>query len=137
MRMLLTVLTVLAAAGLLAGPALAKPGVVTVGGGETVTVPGTDTQLTFAAVRDGRCPVDVDCMWEGLVEVELLVRTGSGDWVRTTLCNMCDQGWHEALVRGWIVGLVRLEPSVEDLAALGRVATVEDYRVLLTVEARP
>ena len=42
--------------------------------GQTASVAGTDTRLTFSEVReDSRCPTDVTCVWEGDAKIMVVV----------------------------------------------------------------
>ena len=42
--------------------------------GQTATVRGTDTRITFKQVReDSRCPVDVTCVWAGDAKIEIVI----------------------------------------------------------------
>lgn len=45
---------------------------LSVGVGETASVPGSDVTITFRSVtEDSRCPLDVTCVWEGNGRVAL------------------------------------------------------------------
>jgi hypothetical protein len=45
---------------------------LSVGVGETASVPGSDVSITFRSVtEDSRCPLDVTCVWEGNGRVAL------------------------------------------------------------------
>jgi hypothetical protein len=47
--------------------------------GQTATVRGTDTRITFKQVReDSRCPVDVTCVWAGDAKIEIVVTPDGG-----------------------------------------------------------
>lgn len=42
--------------------------------GQSATIKGTDTRITFTAVReDSRCPVDVTCVWAGDAKIEIVI----------------------------------------------------------------
>ena len=52
--------------------------------GQTATVRGTDTRITFNLVReDSRCPVDVTCVWEGDAKIEIVVAPSDSASTRT------------------------------------------------------
>ena len=48
--------------------------------GQTATIRGTDTRITFKLVReDSRCPVDVTCVWLGDAKIDIVVEpNGAG-----------------------------------------------------------
>ena len=52
--------------------------------GQTATVKGTDTRLTFSEVReDSRCPTDVTCVWAGDAKIRVVVsRNAAADETR-------------------------------------------------------
>jgi len=63
-----------------------EPGVAfTLAPGQTATVRRADARVTFREVReDSRCPVDVQCVWEGDAKVEVTIaRTGSPTETKT------------------------------------------------------
>lgn len=48
--------------------------------GQTVVVPGTGLELTFIrATEDSRCPENVQCIWAGVLVVEIEVKSGNGE----------------------------------------------------------
>lgn len=52
--------------------------------GQTATIRGTDTRITFSLVReDSRCPVDVTCVWEGDAKIEIVVTPSDSASTRT------------------------------------------------------
>ena len=52
--------------------------------GQTATVRGTDTRITFKLVReDSRCPVDVTCVWEGDAKIEIVITPSDSAGTRT------------------------------------------------------
>ncbi len=54
--------------------------------GQTIVLPPDDVQVTFAEVlNDSRCPVGVQCFWEGMAEIALLVRPPSGETQQVTV----------------------------------------------------
>jgi hypothetical protein len=54
---------------------IAEPGVsFALPVGQTVSVKGTDTRLTFSEVReDSRCPTDVTCVWAADAKIRVVV----------------------------------------------------------------
>jgi hypothetical protein len=54
---------------------IVEPGAsFTLAPGQTATVRGTDTRITFRRVsEDSRCPVDVTCVWEGDAKIEIVI----------------------------------------------------------------
>jgi len=56
-----------------------EPGVpFELGPGETVRLGDSNSDLTFEAIiQDGRCPLNVACVWEGVGEVQFLLASGS------------------------------------------------------------
>jgi hypothetical protein len=52
---------------------------LSVGAGETASVPGSDVTITFRSVtEDSRCPLDVTCVWEGNGRVALTLSSAEG-----------------------------------------------------------
>jgi hypothetical protein len=52
---------------------------LSVGVGETASVPGSDVTITFRSVtEDSRCPLDVTCVWEGNGRVALTLSSADG-----------------------------------------------------------
>lgn len=52
---------------------------LSVGAGETASVPGSDVTITFRAVtEDSRCPLDVTCVWEGNGRLALTLSSPEG-----------------------------------------------------------
>ena len=48
--------------------------------GQTIVVPGTELELTFIrATEDSRCPENVQCIWAGVLVVEVEVKSGNGE----------------------------------------------------------
>jgi hypothetical protein len=63
----------------------AQPGVeFAISVGETATLAGTDTRITFKEVReDSRCPIDVTCVWAGDAKIAIIIsRSGSAEDTR-------------------------------------------------------
>ena len=61
-------------------------GPVTLEEGDTVFLSDVHTRVTFVAkTEDSRCPLGVDCVWEGEVTIVLDVTRGSDDPVPVTL----------------------------------------------------
>ena len=54
---------------------IVEPGAsFTLAPGQTATVRGTVTRITFKQVReDSRCPVDVTCVWAGDAKIEVVI----------------------------------------------------------------
>ena len=51
--------------------------------GQTATVRGTDTRITFKQVReDSRCPVDVTCVWAGDAKIEIVITPDGSEGTR-------------------------------------------------------
>ncbi|RYI03127.1 MAG: hypothetical protein EON48_16260 [Acetobacteraceae bacterium] len=109
-------------------PQLAIPG------GAPTAVPGTDVTLLLTEVEDQRCPAGVDCVWAGMIRVELTVSTPTSKQ-EIILCNQCDNARDLATAGGLTIGLVGLAPSTEELAKLGREPVLDDYE--LTVNYAP
>ena len=90
--------------------------------GETVRLGDSNTDLTFEAiVLDGRCPINVACIWEGVAEVQFLLASNNRDNTLLTLkipglveTPYTDNPFVEQA--GFRFNLLQLEPypSVED-----------------------
>ena len=97
-------------------------------GGAPVAVPDTDITLTLTEVEDQRCPAGVDCVWAGMIRVELTVSTPHSKQ-EIVLCNQCEGATDLATAAGVRFGLVGIEPTTEELAKLGRAPVLGDYVV--------
>ena len=98
-----------------------------------MAVAGTGLTLRLIALTDQRCPADAECYWEGMVRAEILVTNGDRIPVIITLCNLCDGARGDAIVDGHTITLGKLSPSMEELANLGRLAQLADYRLAISV----
>lgn len=107
---------------------------LTLTGGEPTAIPDTDITLTVTEVADQRCPAGVDCVWAGMIRVELTVSTPTARQ-EIVLCNQCDDARDLADAAGLTFGLIGLAPSTEELAKLGREPRLDDYQV--TVNYNP
>jgi hypothetical protein len=108
---------------------------ITLKGGEGQSIAETGQILLLTKITDQRCPVGVDCYWEGLIRAEITVMPLKGPLQQIILCNLCDDGDRTATVEGLELTLIGLAPSQEDLAKLGRPAVQTDYA--LTLAYRP
>lgn len=108
---------------------------ITLKGGEGQTIPDTGVTLLLTGITDQRCPAGVDCYWEGMIRAEITVLGPKPELMEIILCNLCDDGSRDAKVAGVSLTLIRLAPSTEDLAKLGREPRLTDYA--LTVNYRP
>lgn len=110
-----------------------SPTEVVLRGGVTVELPVTDLSATLRLVTDQRCPVDVACYWEGMRRIEVDVVQGRSAPVRIVLCNLCQGATDSATIDGVTLTFTQLEPSTEDLRALGRQPELADYSALISV----
>lgn len=114
--------------------ALAQPLEMPVLGGQAVYLPHSETMMQVAAVQDVRCPSTVNCVWEGLIRVELALAV-PGDTPETlVLCNSCEDGMRTGEYGHHNITLLRLEPGRDVLDPLNRPVVLEDYTVVLGVE---
>jgi len=61
--------------------------------GQTVVVPGTELELTFIrATEDSRCPENVQCIWAGVLVVEIEVKSGNGERKKILITDTPFQG---------------------------------------------
>ena len=74
--------------------------------GETVTIPGTTTQVTFRDVDDSRCPSTVTCVWAG--DAAVLLQSGNDN---VTLHTNTGAGPASAQLQGWTITLVDVQPE--------------------------
>jgi hypothetical protein len=103
---------------------------LTLAGGEPTAVPDTDITVTLTEVEDQRCPAGVDCVWAGMIRVQLTVSTPTAKQ-EITLCNRCADATDLATAAGQTFGLIALQPSTEDLAKLGRAPVLSDYALVV------
>jgi len=100
----------------------------TLGVGEAAAVADTGVVLRMDAVADdSRCPIDVQCVWEGDAPVRVTA-IGPRD-VRATYDLHVSRGAREIVHEGLKVRLVRLDPAPRS----GRSPAPADYRATLVV----
>ncbi len=95
--------------------------------GETASIEGADLSIKFSrVVQDSRCPSDVQCVWAGNGEIELVAR--SGRTISTFTLNT-SSGAKEFAINFYRIGLASLTPVPVSTQAI----PVESYRALLVV----
>jgi hypothetical protein len=100
--------------------------------GQMASVTGTNVRLTFDRVsEDSRCPMDVNCIWEGDAVVVLKVKVEAEEATREVHTQGGASRSRKAPVGAYMVTLVRLEPAPQSTAAIEPSA----YRVTLLVGA--
>ena len=99
--------------------------VVAVGG--EARLPDGLTVTLVAVAGDSRCPSDVECPWEGSVEVRLRV-TVDGETHDVALGTFQE----EAAVSRYVVSLVEVAPEPVSTRAIAQ----GEYRITLRVERR-
>jgi hypothetical protein len=102
-------------------------------GGEAVVLPGTDVKMTLTNVADSRCPADIECVWEGMVQADILVEQGTREPVTMFLCNACSDADRSITVAGRRLTLLRLDPRKSLLAKLSRNVMLTDYTLVLEI----
>lgn len=132
MKFVLALLAVL----ILATAAMANSREIAVPGGGAVFLPGSKTMVRLAAVQDVRCPSTLDCIWEGTIRVELELAVPGDLPGVIVLCNVCEDGGRTAQHGRYRLTLLRLEPGREVLDPMGRGPVLQDYTVVLAVEAQ-
>lgn len=97
--------------------------------GDSIQVQGTGITIVFRGVAaDSRCPIDVDCVWEGDAHVQLDASSGDGTSTRLNLHTGPVEP-AEAVFGPLLVRLVDVEPDpVSD-----RPIRAEDYVVRLVI----
>jgi len=130
MRFVLTIMAVLLCAPA-AGAATTE---ISVPGGSAVYLPDSETMVLFSGVKDVRCPSTVDCVWEGMIRVELALAVPGDTPEIVVLCNACDAAARTADYGRYTLTLVRLEPGRVVLDPLNRLEELRDYTVVLGVE---
>jgi hypothetical protein len=96
------------------------------GGGPAVDVPASQLSIKFAAVNDGRCPVDVQCVQAGEARVTLQVaapNVGAKSLVLVTPASATDAGSTYAGFRLSLLSLTPL-PSTAVPVSLGSYVAV-------------
>lgn len=97
--------------------------------GEEVAVSGSVLRVAFEQVlSDSRCPVDVECVWQGNAEVELGIRAGMGPTHPLRLNTALDPrfaDWNDVRIR-----LLELKPAPRSDTRI----QLEDYTVRLKLE---
>ena len=97
--------------------------------GHEATVPGTILRIAFGQVLgDSRCPVDVQCVWQGNAELEVGIRAGMGPTYPLRVNTHLDPryaDWYDVRVT-----LLELLPAPRSDVQL----KPEDYTVRVKVE---
>jgi hypothetical protein len=115
-------------------PALAQTPPLALFGTTPTPVPGTDVTVQLTGVTDQRCPVDVACVWQGMIRLELAVTAGTNAPEPVILCNTCEGAGPDAVVTGgYKMHLREVFPSTADLAVLGHDPVLADYTITLDV----
>lgn len=96
-------------------------------------VPGTDLTIQLTGITDQRCPVDLACVWQGMIRLELAVTAGTNTPAPIVLCSACAGAGPGAVVFGYKLVLREVFPSTTDLALLGRAAEPTDDTITLDV----
>lgn len=117
-----------------AATALAQGADMSLAGGQAVYLPQSETMVRFAAVQDMRCPSAANCIWEGLIRVELELAVPGDPPETLVLCNMCEDATRSAAYGGYTLTLHGLEPGRAVLDPLSRLITLQDYTLILGVE---
>ena len=101
--------------------------VFTMAPGETVTLEGENLSIRFVRVtEDSRCPVDVQCVWAGNGQIEVVTRIGDR---RTTFRLNTMQNGNSYAIPPFVVRLNSLSPAPHS----GQQIPAESYRAQLTV----
>ncbi len=134
MRGLITLLLALAATGCAQIPPLESrveaplDAVFTLQVGQHAVIEDTPLRLRFVSVpEDSRCPVDVDCVWEGDARVHLLL--SFADSAAQTLDLHTGLQPRFEFVRGYRITLERLEPAPHSEARIPQERYAADLRV--------
>lgn len=130
MRFVLTLMAAL----FCATAALAKTTEISVPGGSAVYLPDAETMVLLSAVQDVRCPSTVNCVWEGMIRVELELAVPGDRPEIVVLCNACEGAARTADYGRYTLTLLRLEPGRVVLDPLNRLEELRDYTVILGVE---
>lgn len=104
---------------------------VTLAIGDEIVVPGGVLRVGLAGVAaDSRCPVDVTCVWEGDLEVDIDLTLGSGPTTRHRLHLTSSVGETSVEHGGYLVRLVSVAPTPVSTTVI----EPREYRVRLIVE---
>jgi hypothetical protein len=136
----LFLLAAAAAAACSDNPTVALDHSFTLGVGETVEVSGTDLSIKFDyATEDSRCPTQVQCIWAGNAQIQLIARS-QGQTTPVRLNTF--EGAKEAIVGDFRIRLIELVPVPVEIKPI----PAGSYRASLVVsesggvcteEARP
>lgn len=97
--------------------------------GETVAVPGTVLRLTLSDVpSDSRCPIDVECVWEGNALTVIGISAGMGPTFPLRLNTTVEP--RDATWNGVRITLIGLTPHPVTTGTVG----LEEYVAELRVE---
>ena len=92
--------------------------------GITYHLENTQTTFQIANVNDSRDPANVECFWEGFVQIDLVFESLSTDTLRlNTTTSQSD------IIENYIFQLMEVEPYPE----LYKEIKLEDYRVTLNI----
>jgi hypothetical protein len=111
--------------------------------GKTVEIEGEDLSLTFRSVlSDSRCPFGVECFWQGVAEIEIKLRSKTGDSALVTLGVLGGTRYNAENpyfvdTMGYRLSLLRLDPYPEP-TGLSRLTTppqpLTEYQATLRID---
>lgn len=92
--------------------------------GVTYYLENTETTFRISDINDSRCPANAECIWAGMVQIDLIFQSSATDTVRlNTMDNQSDT------IGNYIFQLVKVEPYPE----LYKEIKLEDYRITLNI----
>ncbi len=96
--------------------------------GQQAVIEDTPLRLRFVSVpEDSRCPVDVDCVWEGDAQVRLLLSFADSAEQTLDLHTSLEPRFES--VRGYRITLERLEPAPRSEERIPQERYAADLRV--------
>lgn len=96
--------------------------------GQQAVIEDTPFRLRFVSVpEDSRCPIDVDCVWEGDARVRLVLSFADSAEQSLDLHTLLEPRFE--FVRGYRITLERLEPAPRSEARIPQARYAADLRV--------
>lgn len=104
---------------------------ITIQFGETINVGNEGLQFKLDSITEGRCPLDVVCVWEGVANVEFSqILTGQTEAFNLNIRGLCEEDCGEDInINNYNIELIELNPYPTSTNPV----TEEDYTAIITV----
>lgn len=84
----------------------------------------TETTFRIIDVNDSRCPKGVECLWEGMVQIDLVFQSQTTDTLKLNTYNNSSD-----TIENYVFQLMEVEPSPE----MDKEINLDDYRLTMNI----